>query len=130
MIDVVAAILENKNGELLIAKRKKGKKLAGYWEFPGGKVEKGETPRQTLVRELNEEMNIEIETGEFIGENIHHYDPESTIRLLAYKGIITKGEIELMDHEQYRWVNIKDLKNIRLAPADISFAALLNKNMP
>lgn len=123
MIDVVAAILENQKGEVLIAKRKKGK-LAGYWEFPGGKIEKGETPEQSLIRELNEEMNIEIEIGDFVGESVHLYD-EVAIRLLAFKGKITGGDIKLADHEEYAWVDLDDLKKVNLAPADITFIELL-----
>jgi 8-oxo-dGTP diphosphatase len=124
MIDVVAAILENQNGEVLIARRKKGKKLAGYWEFPGGKIEKGESPEQCLIRELNEEIKIEIEVTEYVGENIHCYD-EGAIRLLAFKGKITGGDIKLADHEEYVWIDLHDLKKVKLAPADIPFIELL-----
>lgn len=127
MIDVAAAILENKKGEVLIAKRKKGK-LAGYWEFPGGKIEKGESPEQGLIRELNEEMNLEIEIEGYIGENIHSYDI-GTIRLLAFKGKIIGGDIKLADHEEYIWINIQDLKKVNLAPADIPFVKLLANEM-
>lgn len=124
MIDVVAAILENQKGNFLIAKRKKGKKLAGYWEFPGGKIENGESPQQSLIRELYEEMNLEIEIGDYVGENIHFYD-EGPIRLLAFKGKITGGEIKLTDHEEYVWIDLHNLKKVKLAPADIPFIELL-----
>ncbi len=124
MIDVVAAILENKEGKILIAKRKQGKKLAGYWEFPGGKIEKGEKPEQSLSRELYEEMNLEVEVGAYVGENIHEYD-EGAIRLLAYSGTIVGGEVALKDHEECRWVERRDLKDMKLAPADIPFIKLL-----
>jgi 8-oxo-dGTP diphosphatase len=124
MIDVVAAILEDQTGKFLIAKRKTGKKLAGYWEFPGGKIENGESPQQSLIRELYEEMNLEIKIGDYVGENIHFYD-EGPIRLLAYKGKITGGEIKLTDHEEYAWINLLDLKKVKLAPADIPFIELL-----
>ena len=123
MIDVVAAILENQKGEVLIAKRKKGK-LAGYWEFPGGKIEKGESPEQSLIRELNEEMNLEIEIGDYVGENVHFYD-EVAIRLLAFKGKISGGNIKLADHEEYAWIDLDDLKKVNLAPADVPLVSLL-----
>lgn len=118
MIDVAAAILENQNGEILIARRKPGKKLPGFWEFPGGKIESGETPQQCLIRELHEEMNLVIEVSDYIGESIYHYE-QGPIRLIAYKGKITSGEIRLADHDQYEWLNIQGLKNANLAPADI-----------
>ena len=119
----MAAILENQKGEILIAKRKKGN-LAGYWEFPGGKIEKGETPEQSLIRELREEMNLEIELSGCVGENIHLYD-EVAIRLLAFKGKITGGDIKLADHEEYAWIDLDDLKKVNLAPADIPFIKMI-----
>lgn len=127
MIDVVAAILENQKGQVLIARRKKGKNLAGYWEFPGGKIEKGETPEQCMIRELNEEMNIQIETGDYVGENIHRYN-EGAVRLLAYKGKISGGAIQLTDHDEYAWVELQELKKVKLAPADVPFIQLLQNN--
>lgn len=125
MIDVAAVIVENQKGEVLVARRKKDKKLAGYWEFPGGKIEKGENPEESLIRELKEEMNIVIEIGEFVGENIHFYD-RGPIRLMAFTGKIVAGEIKLVDHDEYLWIGLDDVKNIRLAPADIPFINMLN----
>lgn len=127
MIDVAAAILENQNGKILIARRKQGIKLAGYWEFPGGKIESGETPEECLVRELSEEMNLTVEVNKYVGENIHCYE-QGPIRLLAYKGRITGGEIMLTDHDEYVWINLQELKQVKLAPADIPFIELLEGN--
>ncbi|MFZ5967408.1 MAG: (deoxy)nucleoside triphosphate pyrophosphohydrolase [Bacillota bacterium] len=124
MIDVVAAILLNKEGQVLIARRKRGKALEGYWEFPGGKVEKGESPEQSLTRELKEEMNIDIEVTEYVGENIHSYEI-GVIRLLAFKGKIVRGDISLIDHDEYTWVDIDKLLDFKLAPADIPIVELL-----
>ncbi|EEG79129.1 (deoxy)nucleoside triphosphate pyrophosphohydrolase [Dethiobacter alkaliphilus] len=125
MIDVVAAILENHQGQVLIAKRKQGKKMAGFWEFPGGKVEAGESPEQSLIRELNEEMNIEIEIGDYVGENVHFYQ-EGPIKLLAYKCSVKAGDIKLTDHDRYVWINVEDLNKVRLAPADVPFIEMLS----
>ena len=125
MLDVVAAILENNKGEILVARRKQGKHLAGYWEFPGGKVEEGESPEQCLIRELQEEMNITIDVIDFVGENIHRYSGQDTIRLLAFKGRIVDGEIRLVDHDSFMWVDSQDLKKLKLAPADIPFIPIL-----
>lgn len=124
MIDVTAAILENQHGEILIARRKPGKKLAGYWEFPGGKIEAGETPQECLIRELHEEMNLIIEISDYVGESIHRYE-QGPIRLIAYKGKIASGEIKLTDHDQYAWLTIQSIKNTNLAPADVPFVELL-----
>ena len=125
MIDVVAAVLIDHDGKVLIARRKEGKKLGGYWEFPGGKVEKGETPETSLIRELQEEMNIDIEVLKYIGENTHRYDGDVDIRLLAYHSRIVRGQIRLMDHDKVMWVNVDKLLNHKLAPADIPIVDLL-----
>ncbi|SVD35025.1 uncharacterized protein METZ01_LOCUS387879, partial [marine metagenome] len=83
IIRVTAAILE-KNRKILIAKRKTGDELfAGLWEFPGGKVEKGETPKECMARELREELDIDVEVGELITSNKHKY-PHGIFELLAY----------------------------------------------
>lgn len=126
MIDVVAAVIENEAGKILVAKRKQGKKLAGFWEFPGGKIEEGETPEESLQRELQEEMNVEIEVGAFIGENVHYYG-EFAIRLMVYRARIIRGEIKLSDHEEYAWLEAGELTNVKLAPADIPLVQLMKK---
>lgn len=118
MIDVVAAIITDKDGRILIARKKKGKSLEGYWEFPGGKIEDGESPEESLVRELKEEMDIDIKVVEYFAENIHNYD-ETTIRLIAFFAELQKGNITLKDHDMYNWVDINDLKDFCFAPADI-----------
>ena len=79
---VTCAIIENE-GKILIARRAADQKLAGKWEFPGGKVEDGESPEECLKRELEEEFGIQVEVGEFITSNNHHYDHIS-IELLAF----------------------------------------------
>ena len=127
MINVVAAILENDKREILIAKRKKDKILGGFWEFPGGKVEEGETPEVGLIRELKEEMNIDIEVIEYIGESIHHYE-RGSINLIAFKAKIVGGNITLVDHEEYAWVEVDKLNDYKLAPADIPIVNLLKLN--
>jgi len=117
MIEVVAAILENK-GKILIAKRKSGKSLAGFWEFPGGKKEIGETSEEALKRELMEELLIEVELKEYVGESIYEY-PDKTIKLIAFSALITKGVITLLDHDEYKWVNLNQISKFKMAPADI-----------
>lgn len=124
MLDVVAAILMNSNSEIMIAKRKADKSLGGYWEFPGGKVEYGETPEASLKRELREEMCIDIEVKDYFGENIYKYD-DKTIRLIAYICEIVKGDIMLIDHSEYRWVDKKLINYYNIAPADIFFVKKL-----
>ncbi|SET11073.1 8-oxo-dGTP diphosphatase [Natronincola peptidivorans] len=126
MIEVAAAIIVDQEGRILIAKRKEGQKRGGLWEFPGGKIEVGETPEKCLKRELKEEMNIDIKVNEYFGENIYAYE-DITIKLLAYYAEILKGSIQLKDHDTYKWVKSKSLGNYAFAAADVQFVKELIK---
>lgn len=117
MIKVVAGILK-KDNKILIARKKEGKSLAGYWEFPGGKIEDGETPQESLIRELMEEMNINIKVNEYVGESIYDYG-NIVISLKGYLAEILDGEITLTDHDKYEWVTLDEVCTYKLAPADI-----------
>lgn len=118
IIKVVAAILQ-KEDKILIARKKQGKPLAGYFEFPGGKIEEGETPEESLIRELMEEMNIKIAVKEYIGESVYDYGNNKVISLLGYTAEIIDGEIKLSDHDRYEWVTLEQINNYKIAPADI-----------
>ena len=118
IIKVVAAILQ-KEDKILIARKKEGKPLAGYFEFPGGKIEKGEIPEESLARELMEEMNIKIDVKEYVGESIYDYGNGKVISLLGYISEIIDGEIKLSDHDRYEWVTLEEINNYKIAPADI-----------
>ena len=118
MINVVAAILQ-KEDKILIARKKQGKPLAGYFEFPGGKIEEGETPEESLIRELMEEMNIKIAVIEYIGESIYDYGNDKVISLLGYTAESIDGAIKLSDHDIYEWVTLEQINNYKIAPADI-----------
>jgi 8-oxo-dGTP diphosphatase len=126
MIEVAAAIIENERSELLIARRGKGKSQEGLWEFPGGKIEQGESVEDCLRRELREEMCIEIEPYAHFGVNDHFYG-EKHIRLIAWKAAFLRGEIRLADHDAYRWVKREELAEYRFAPADIPFVEMLER---
>ncbi|XEC95999.1 (deoxy)nucleoside triphosphate pyrophosphohydrolase [Paenibacillus tarimensis] len=128
MIEVAAAIIENDQKQLLIARRKKGKSQEGMWEFPGGKIEKDESIQACLQRELLEEMNIKIDPYEYFGDNDHFYGT-THIRLIAYRAVFVRGEITLVDHDEYRWVDREELKEYRFAPADIKFVDMLQKGL-
>ena len=128
MINVVAAILE-KGDKILIAKKKEGKPLAGFWEFPGGKVENGETLEKALIRELKEEMDIEIEIKDYVGESIHDYGDNKIVSLKGYTAIIKSGNIRLSDHDEYRWVRLEEIDNYNIAPADIPLIDFMKNKM-
>lgn len=119
MIKVVAAILK-KEDKILIAKKREGKPLAGLWEFPGGKIEEGETPEESIIRELMEEMNIKVRVNEYVGESIYDYGDGKIISLKGFTAEIIEGNIKLTDHDEYKWVTLEEIYNYKVAPADIS----------
>jgi 8-oxo-dGTP diphosphatase len=123
MIEVTAAILSN-NGRLLIAQRKPTGKLPNKWEFPGGKIESGETPEDCLKREIEEEFNIDVFVGEYLGESIYHYD-HGSIRLIAFRTTWNAKEVEIKAHKAIKWVTIGELQDYDFAPADIPFVEKL-----
>lgn len=116
MIEVVAGIIY-KNNKFLIAKRNIKKSQGGLWEFPGGKIEKSETYEQALIREIKEEFNADIKIDRYIGENIHHY-PEKDIKLIFYKATLLSEKIELIEHEDYRWITKQEREKFEFAEAD------------
>lgn len=124
-IDVAAAVILD-NEKIFAARRKPGAHLAGYWEFPGGKVEANETPEQCLVRELQEELCIITEVGQYIGESVHDYGIK-IVRLMAYEVLHVSGEFQLNDHDRFCWLGINELGSIDWAPADIPLVELCRK---
>lgn len=123
---LVAAAIIISHGKVLIAQRAQGLRLAGKWEFPGGKVEPGETPEECLKREIREELGIEIAVDGFFGESVYHYDI-GPIRLLAYKASWTGGDLRLTEHEQIKWVKPEKLDDYDFSPADLPFIEKLKK---
>lgn len=122
---VTAGIMAEK-GSVLIAKRRAGFRLAHKWEFPGGKIDHGETPEQCLQREMEEEFGIAVSVGEFLGESIHQYD-HGGIRLLVYRIYWEGGEMELRDHDEYRWVLPSELGEYEFTAADLPFVERLRR---
>lgn len=116
---VVAAIMVQ-GGRVFIARRRKEKKLGGLWEFPGGKVEAGESPENGLRRELAEELGIEVTVGRYVGEAKCQY-PHGAVRLKAYEVFWEKGHISLTDHDTFRWAPIKGLGDFEFTLADQPF---------
>ncbi|MGG1555020.1 (deoxy)nucleoside triphosphate pyrophosphohydrolase [Paenibacillus ferrarius] len=122
----VAAALLMKDNKILIAQRKSTDKLAGKWEFPGGKQEPDETLEECLKREMNEEFGIEVRVGEFFGESTFHYEAGSIV-LYAYWCTWTSGEMVVAEHDDFKWVLIEEMGQYDFAPADIPFIEKLHR---
>jgi len=129
MITVTAGILV-RDARVFIAKRKAHARLAGKWEFPGGKVEQGETPEVCLKRELEEELGIDATVGDYLGESIYRYD-FGTVRILFYRAFWDGKPIVSKDHQEVQWVSLDQLDGYDFAPADIPFVEkLMARHIP
>ena len=110
IVEVAAAVILRPDGAFLLGRRPPGGFYAGYWEFPGGKVELGETPREALLRELHEELGIRVETAypwivrEFVYEHAH-------VRLHFFRVLGWQGELRDLQHDALEWQRAGDVGN-------------------
>ncbi|MBC2745006.1 MAG: (deoxy)nucleoside triphosphate pyrophosphohydrolase [Desulfosarcina sp.] len=123
IVKVTAAIIVSE-GKILITQRHRTDRLAGLWEFPGGKVEAGETPEQCLKRELWEELEIDVVIGIPLGSSIYHYDHVS-IELMAYRAFWNGSPFRMISHQACRWVTPDQLADFPFTPADLPFVQRL-----
>lgn len=116
-LPVTCAIIIHE-GKVLLAQRSESMDLPGKWEFPGGKLEQGEAPEICLIREIREELGIEIQvTGELTPVEFSY--PTKTIRLIPFLARWTAGEVVLAEHADYGWYDQNHLFSLDLAPADV-----------
>ena len=125
-INVVGAIIV-KNGKILCAQRGYDKSLAGFWEFPGGKIESGETATQALKREIREELLFEIsdEPEKFISTSFEY--EFGIVNLTTFICYIKKGRPTLTEHIAIKWLKQEELEQLEWAPADIPTVSELKK---
>lgn len=116
-INVVGAVLQ-KNGKILAARRSDSMSLPGMWEFPGGKIEPGETKEQALSRELREELLIIAEVGDHVETTEHEYD-FGVVVLSTFYCALLDGEPTLTEHSEIRWVLPEEMSLLEWAPADV-----------
>ncbi len=125
-VEVVGAVIV-RDGRVLCAQRGSGTALAGMWEFPGGKVEPGEQPRDALVRELTEELHCDVAVGDFLTTTVHEYD-FATISLTTFICEIVAGEPELTEHQDVVWLAPGELHTLAWAPADIPAVEMISRS--
>lgn len=120
---VVAAVIIA-DGLVLLSQRKSGTHLAGAWEFPGGKVEPGEDPREALARELREELGVDATVGDAIEITFHRY-PSKDVLLLFFEAALKPGSAEpqAIDVAAVRWAAAADLRDEVFPPADVAVLA-------
>jgi len=114
---IVCAALLNENDEVFVARRRPEKKLGGFWEFPGGKLEPGEELIPALKRELREELNIEAHQCELLHIKPHQYD-HGNVLILFYTAKVESGDLKLVDHDEYKWLTADKLETLQLLPAN------------
>jgi 8-oxo-dGTP diphosphatase len=121
---IVTAAIIRRNGFALLARRASSENLAGFWEFPGGKVEDGETSEECLARELREELGIQTIVGRKCAESSYQYD-HGNFRIVVYLIEWFAGDLRSRVHDRVEWVRIRDLSKYQLLPSDRTIAAVV-----
>ena len=130
-IRVVAAIIKaiNKDGEPIIFATQRGYgDFKGGWEFPGGKIEDGETPQEALVREIKEELDIEISVGELI-DTIEYDYPNFHLSMDCFWAEVVSGNLVLKEHEAAKWLTMEELESVDWLPADVTLVEKVRVGM-
>ena len=127
-INVVAAVIRDDKNRFLIAKRKACQSNGGLWEFPGGKVEQGETEKEALVREIREELGVKILVLKFLKCTIYKY-PNKTITLYSYYCEIVEGTPTNIEHDEIRFVPLSDFDKYEFSGANKETIELLQNQL-
>jgi 8-oxo-dGTP diphosphatase len=122
-MEVVAAVIRSTDGKILITQRGKQMSFTGKWEFPGGKLKEGERPVDALKREILEELCLDIQVDQKILEWTYEYS-FGKVSFIAYNSRVKEGVLQLVEHMDYRWETIENLKSYDWTPADLE---LVNK---
>lgn len=123
---VVCLVLQNHEGAVLATQRPEGKRLAGYWEFPGGKIEPGEPAEDALRREIREELDMELGELHPLHPAEHRYE-FGTIRLIPFLAACQGSAFSLNEHADARWLRTDELASVRWSPADIPIVKQLQE---
>lgn len=127
MTEVAAALIWNEAGQFLICQRPAHKARGLLWEFVGGKAEKGESLKDALIRECQEELGVTVEPRSIFIQLIHEY-PDIKIRLTLFNSTITSGKPKLLEHNDMRWIYPSEIPNYDFCPADEDILKMLMKS--
>jgi len=120
-INAVGVALVNESNQVLIAQRPKDKSMPDKWEFPGGKIEPGESLQECIIREIKEELNVDIQTSEYLGfERFPYKEYEVTLHLFT-GSIVGRDSIILHEHQAIEWVNVDQLDTFDFPAVDLPF---------
>ena len=126
IVEVVAAII--RDGDKILATQRGYGEFAGGWEFPGGKIEEGESKETALCREILEELQVSIEVDEYLLTVEYDY-PSFHLTMHCYFCHVVEGEIKLVEHSAGRWLSKDELESVRWLPADIDIVERLKREM-
>ena len=129
IVKTVAGVIKNERGQILCTLRDQGKYdyVSFKWEFPGGKIEEGETNEQTLARDLHEELEIDVKIGDFFYQVEHDY-PDFHLSMAVYECDLISKEMKMNVHKGIKWLYPEDIITLDWAQADIPVAELIFKN--
>lgn len=123
-IEVVAAVIQD--GAKIFATQRGYGEFKGGWEFPGGKMEQGETPKQALIREIKEELDTDIEVGELL-DTVEYDYPSFHLTMHCFLCTIKSGELVLKEHEAAKWLTKETLDSVDWLPADLGLLEKLRE---
>ena len=127
---VTALLLKNEENQYLVARRSVDQSMAGYWEFPGGKVEPNETIAECLIREIREELTLEVIPGEEIVRVDYNYD-HGQFQIIGIAATLSVSATpQLQVHDQIRWLKLDDMHQVKLLPADVLLVEEILSNAP
>lgn len=122
-VNVVAAVI--KRGDMIFATQRGYGDLKGGWEFPGGKIEEGESPEAALVREIKEELDTEISVDKFL-HTIEYDYPSFHLSMRCYLCSVVSGDLNLKEHEAARWLTKETLNSVEWLPADVELIPVID----
>ena len=125
MIEVVAALIWDKD-KFMICQRPAHKARGMLWEFAGGKVEPGETKEQALIRECQEELAITLSVSDVFMDVVHEY-PDITVHLTLFNATIAKGTPQKLEHNDIKWISVKEIGQYDFCPADTEILLKLDE---